>query len=128
MYVSPAARRRLWLSVPAVLLLLPGWGAVLAPVPHRDVMSAMRRADSVAGVARPAEGGGEWHASYVDSPLAETFAAAGLRGATLRLVPPDFAAYVPAGARMAREYYAVRASIRWPWWWPGGGVIWEAPE
>ena len=95
--------------------------------------SAAGAEPSAAGAEPSAAGAasGEWHAEYIDSGLARMLAACGMRGFAPSLVPPDFAAHVPpsAGAlRPADGYFRVETAWHWPWWRPGGGVLWQRPK
>lgn len=129
MYISPRVKRWLWAVPPLVVLALPGWGADLKPTPHETMLSSLRASPDVFGVTREIEGdGGEWHATYMDNAAAGALTTLNLRGLCTRVVPPDFVAYIPPGARMADEYMSLDVRLRWPWWWPGGGIDWVVPE
>jgi len=129
--------RRVWirigLGVVAAAALAPGWAGTLVPVPHDELIAAAARSGSAMGITRAGEGrGDEWHLQYLDPRFARLLADVGLRGVLPSLVPPDFAAHVPAPvgprevATRADGYYRVETSLRWPWWLPGGGVRWDA--
>ncbi len=114
----------------AALLALPGWRGSLVPCTHDEILSAAALHGAPFGVSVPgAEPGEEWHAEYLDSGLARLLADVGMRGVAPSLVPPDFAAHVPAapggGVQRADAWYRVETSRRWPWWWPGGGMSWR---
>ncbi len=108
--------------------LLPGWRGDLAPVPHGSVLAAARASPSgsVVGVEVRDAAGGTWHAQYVGSGAARVLRGLGLGGSVASLVPPDHAARIVDGK--GAGYYAVEPSMRWPWWWPGGGVDWISAE
>jgi hypothetical protein len=110
-----------------VLVLLPGWEGRLVPIAHDDVFEVVRRAEGVRAV--PVRGAGDedrWHANYVDRWEAETLGTLVPDAVLARLSPPDFAAFLPAGSRHATTYYRVEGSTHWPWWWPGGGIDFDA--
>ena len=132
-YLPPMAssrvRKALWQVPLAVLALAPGWRGTLVGVTEDEKWARLRGADSAVGVSRPGEREGEeWHASYVDSAPARILETFGARSLLLRLTPPDLVAHMPVGARHADGYYRVESHLRWPWWWPGGGVDWTQPD
>ena len=115
----------------APVLLAPGWRATLEPTSHDALLATMRSADpeGVFGVSRRGrQRGEEWHAQYAGGGLPRLLRALGVRGALPALVPPRYAAHVPAGAERADGYFSVRATAHWPWWRPGGGVDWHDPR
>ena len=137
-------QKRIALGVALAAALSPGWAATLTPVQHDEILARAAESGAPFGVtvrdvaATPSEDvapgavrAAEWHAEYLDSGWARIFAACGLRGFAPSVVPPDYAAHVPAspdgGLRPADGYYRVVTSWRWPWWRPGGGVDWLAP-
>ncbi len=129
MYLSPRLKKWLWAMPPLVLLCLPGWGGSLRSFPHETMLARLRRTSDVFGVTRQAEQeGGEWHVTYADSTAAGLLSTLNLRTLCTYVVPPDYVAYIAPGARMADDYYLVETRLRWPWWWPGGGVEWVVPE
>ncbi len=134
MYVPRSVKRRLWILPAAVLVLSPGWRGELVPVPHEEVLlkAAEFDADEVFGAVRAGSvEGEEWDVQYMGSRVANALALLNLRGLATRLVPPAYAAHVPPGGDLrpqrADAYFRVEAHVRWPWWWPGGGVRWELP-
>lgn len=129
MYLSPTVRRRLWIVPVAIVLLLPGWSARLRPLSYEEMWDHLQRTTSAVGVARAAEvDGAEWHATYVENGFAESCASLGLRHILPALSPPDYVAHIPAGGIHPDAYYRVESSVRWPWWWPGGGIDWTTPD
>jgi len=129
MALSRRLRRLLWALLPATLLLAPGWRADLLPVRHEQMWDDLRSSAGAIGVARPVGGNGEeWHATYLESGLAEALESLRMRDFLPALVPPDYAAHIPAGGTHADGYYEVRTRTHWPWWWPGGGVDWRLPD
>jgi hypothetical protein len=133
-YVSPRWKKRLWIAAAAALFLLPGWQGRLVPVPHEEILleSARHDADEVFGVSRPGEAPGErWNVQYMGGGAAKLFDLLNLRGFATRVVPPRFAAHIPEGPEDLPEradgYFRIETSLRWPWWFPGGGVDWRPP-
>jgi hypothetical protein len=117
----------------AGLLFAPGWEALAVPVDH-DVLLAEARlhAAPLGVVARRDADGTEYHVEYLDSFPAHALAACGLRKAAPSLVPPAFGARVPGpapggsgGVRRADLYVRFETRLRWPWWRPGGGILWD---
>ncbi len=97
------------------------------PVPHEEVLASAAASDGSVGVVAVSGAAGEWHAQYHHSGWARLLSALGMRKALPSLVPPDFAAHVPAAggaSPRADGYFRVEATWRWPWWRPGGGVDW----
>jgi hypothetical protein len=129
MYLSPAVRRALLVAPFVIVLALPGWSARLRPLGYEEMWNHLQRTNSAVGVTRAAEiDGAEWHATYVDDDFAEFCSGLGLRHVLPALRAPDYVAHVPAGGIHPDARYRVEATTRWPWWWPGGGVDWTAPE
>lgn len=129
MYVSPRVRRLLLALPIALLVLAPGWRGRLAPLRYEQMWDALQSADDAIGVAYvPVEDGPEWHATYVDDGVASAVRALNLRTYLPHLSPPDFVAHIPAGELHADAHFRVESSVHWPWWWPGGGMDWTAPE
>ena len=129
MYLSPRAKRVLWISCAALPFLLPGWRGELVPVAQEQILREAARHDAgdVFGVTLPGEREGEeWHAQFMGSRAAAALDALALRKLAPRLVPPAYMAHIPPGtdalATRADGYFRVVAHLRWPWWWPGGGV------
>ena len=125
----PRARRAWWklagAAALAALVLAPGWSARLVPADHGALLAAAGRSRSQLGVTRPGEAPGEeWHLQYLDSWPVRVLDEMALRRLAPLLVPPDFAAHVPAGSGRADGYFRGESRLRWPWWWPGGGVDW----
>ena len=113
----------------ACALLGPGWRGELVAVEHAELLSAARasKAARVFGISLGDPPLGErWHAQYVGRSLPVVFHDLGLRKSLPALVPPDFAAHLPAGAERADAYYRVSVALHWPWWRPGGGVDWSS--
>jgi len=119
-------RRGAWAGL--AVGLLPGWRAELRPVPHASVLAAAAAAPggSVTGVEVRDGAGRTWHAQYLGSGAASLLSGLGLGGGVASLVPPDHVAWIVDGK--AAGYFAVERSLRWPWWWPGGGVNWDTSE
>jgi hypothetical protein len=123
-------RSRVALAVAVAAVCLPGWSAVLVPVAHDEILASAARSDGTVGVVAASDASGEWHAQYHRSGWARLLTAAGLRRAVPSLVPPEFAAHVPASPGLTQRadgYFRVETTVRWPWWRPGGGVAWELP-
>lgn len=134
MYVPPEVKRRIRIACLVVPFVLPGWRGDLVPVPNDQVILASAQFDAgdVFGTSRPGEREGEeWHAQYMGSGAARFLDLLGLRRFATHLVPPAFAAHIPPGSdklpHRADGYYRVETHLRWPWWWPGGGVDWRVP-
>ena len=129
MYLSPRVRRTL-LALPLVAVVFaPGWSASLAPLRYEDMWGTLQTADDAIGVAYvPEEDGPEWHATYVDDGLASVFRSLNLRSYMPHVSPPDFVAFIPAGELHANAHFRVESRMHWPWWWPGGGMDWSAPD
>ena len=126
-------RRRLLVvaALCAVALLLPGWRGELREVPHTEVLAAARAVPpgTVFGVEVPdVDGAGTWHAQYLDSVIARLLRAAGMGASLTAVLPPSFAAHIPAGAERADGYFRLDARVHWPWWAPRGGVEWRDPR
>jgi hypothetical protein len=128
-YLSPRAKRALWISCAALPFALPGWRGELVPVAHDEILADAARYDAgdVFGVSLPGDAEGEeWHAQFLGSRPALALDALALRKLAPRLVPPAYMAHIPPGTdalpSRADAYYRVIAHTRWPWWWPGGGV------
>lgn len=135
MYIEPAVKRRIWIGLAVLPLLLPGWRGELVPVPHDTILleSGRHEAGEVFGVSLDGDvPGEEWHAQYVASGPAQFLDLLNLRALAPRIVPPAFVAHIPPGRdalpQRADAYFRVETSWRWPWWWPGGGVPWELPS
>lgn len=109
----------------AAAALWPGWSARLVPADHEALLAAAGRSRSPLGVVRPGDAPGEeWHVQYLDSWPVRLLDGMSLRHLAPALVPPDFAAHVPAGTGRADAYFRAEPHLRWPWWLPGGGVDW----
>ena len=115
--------------------LLPGWRGDLVPVPNDQVILAASQFSTPATCsprAVPARGRAR---SGTPSTWAATPRAcstcSGCAGSRRHVVAPSFAAHIPPGsenlAQRADGYYRVDTHLRWPWWWPGGGVDWQVP-
>jgi len=122
-FVKPRHR---WLIPVALLVLtvvcLPGWTGELELVEHSVILREARDADRLTPTTLDAGDGAEWHLTHLDSTAGQILVDVGLGGLTPRLVPPEFAAYVPRREGPADAYYRVEATVHWPWWWPGGGL------
>lgn len=135
MYIPPEWKKRIRIALVVLPFLPPGWAGVLVPVRHEELIreAARHDADEVFGVSLPGERPGEeWHAQFMGSGIAQFLDLLALRRAAPSLVPPRYAAHVPPGIaglpQRADGYFRVETSLRWPWWWPGGGVRWALPE
>ena len=129
MYLSPRTKRLLFAVPVACAVLAPGWSASLERLHYEQMWDQLKQADNAVGVSHvPVVGGEEWHATYVDDSLAGLFSSLNLRGFLPTFSPPDYVAHIPAGELHADAHYRVETHLRWPWWWPGGGVEWSAPR
>lgn len=119
-------RRHRWLIAPALLVAtivcFPGWKGELELVEHTVVLLEARDAHQLTPSVLDAEGDAQWHLTHLDSTFGQILVDVGFGGLTPRLVPPEFAAYVPRPNAPADAYYRVESSVHWPWWWPGGGL------
>jgi len=124
-------RRLIALALVGVAVAAPGWRATLYPVSHEELLAAARAAAAVRvfGISLADGPNSErWHAQFVGRALPVVLHDLGVRGALPSLVPPDYAAHIPAGAERADGYYEVVAETHWPWWRPGGGVEWRTSD
>ena len=135
MYISPEAKKWIWIACGIAPFVMPGWRGELVPVQHDAILveSARHAAGDVFGVSRTGDiPGEEWHAQYMGNDAAAFFCLLNLRSFATRVVPPDYVAHIPPGTDLlpqrADAYFEVRTSWRWPWWWPGGGVDWTLRE
>jgi hypothetical protein len=135
-YISPQVKRRFWISLAVAPFLVPGWRGELVPVSsHDDIIRKASGYDAgeVFGVSRKGDTPGEeWHSQFMGSSTAQFLDLVALRGIAPSIVPPTCVAHIPPGADLRPEradgYYWVEVHLRWPWWWPGGGVDWRQPD
>jgi len=134
-YVAPEWKKRFWIAAFVVPLLLPGWRGELVPVPHEEVIldASKYDADDVIPATRPgARPGEEWHMQFLGSRWATLFDRLNLRDFATRVAPPKYVAHIPPGLddlpERADGYFRVETTMRWPWWWPGGGLDLRMPQ
>ncbi len=134
-YVPPEWKKRFWIAAVVVPLLLPGWRGELVPVPHAEIILDASRYDAadVIPATRVGDAPGEqWHLQFMGSPWASMFDTLNLREFAARVAPPQYVAHIPPGLddlpERADAYFRVKTAVRWPWWWPGGGVDYRMPD
>lgn len=134
MYLPPRTKRILLISCAALPFAVPGWRGELVPVAHEEILAEAARHDAgdVFGVSLAGDKEGEeWHAQFMGGRAALALDALALRKLAPHLVPPDFVAHIPPGTdalpTRADAYFRVESHVRWPWWWPGGGVDYARP-
>ena len=135
MYVPPEWKKRFWIGCAIAPFVLPGWSGKLVPVDHDEILIASAKFDAgeVFGASRSGDvPGEEWHAKYMGNAAADILELFNLRGLTVHVAAPAYAAHIPPGRDdvpvRADAYFRVETNWRWPWWWPGGGVDWRMPN